>query len=343
MSKIQVTLNINDEHIKRSSGGEELEEAINRELDWLKPGGIDVEGWTFLDKEQENNLLQSFIYTFGTADSFPFQRGWIEVQAQNRQQADQAFRSQYPDITPGILNCSSIYHKEEFQPIWEDHYKDTDWDVCHQIIQVGVPVLDTNMRDAFVLTCVHEHEYGDTWYTSIHATEEEAKAHVEPVRKKANVEEERGEYFNVNIEKTTFDISGLKPHHPLEHLKAVVIVPEDIALEIQEYLKEIQSHSDANDMDKRNATILSLNSFLQGASYALPEHFAMEYDEPNIVNIKYKDMQMPIAFVTKTSYLQNTALQKEMLSKPSLESRINHAEEKRNQVEAGGNQKEHRR
>ena len=215
MSKILVTLNIDDEQIKKVNGREDLEEAICRELDWLTPSGISVEGWSFLDRTQ-----QSFIYTFGSSDSFPHHGGWVEVQAQDRATADEIFRSRYPDRTPGTLNCASIYTQEEFQSIWDKYYKGTDWDVCHQILQS--PSHNQQLREAVLLSCIHEHEYGNTWYTSIHATEEEARVYAEIVREKANVEDDRGEFFNVNTERITVDISKLKSIFPPEQAKPLL-------------------------------------------------------------------------------------------------------------------------
>ena len=84
-----------------------------------------------------NNKLQSFYYTFGTTDSQPYQRGWVEVQAQNRSQADTLFRSRYPDREEGHLNCSSVYDQETFPHILDHFYSGSpDWTVCHDVISL---------------------------------------------------------------------------------------------------------------------------------------------------------------------------------------------------------------
>ncbi len=53
-------------------------------------------------------------YTFGSDGRFPFQGGWVEVEAGSISQAHAIFRACYPDRTLGILNCSDYYTEEEF-------------------------------------------------------------------------------------------------------------------------------------------------------------------------------------------------------------------------------------
>ncbi len=53
-------------------------------------------------------------YTFGSDERFPFQGGWVEVEAENMKQAHALFRACYPDRTPGILNCSDYYTEQQF-------------------------------------------------------------------------------------------------------------------------------------------------------------------------------------------------------------------------------------
>ena len=152
-----------------------------------KDGRVELDGETYfpesLDNENENNRLKyefdlsptplheaterssqrdihtvpaelnSFYYTFGTADTQPFQRGWIEVQALNRQHADQLFRSSYPDRTPGVLNCSSVLdqtHFEEYLDVLADY---PDWQICHGIIQET-----PKMSEGKVYVFCEEHE-----------------------------------------------------------------------------------------------------------------------------------------------------------------------------------------
>lgn len=79
--------------------------------------------------------LQSFYYTFGTSDSFPYKKGWVEVQAADRKEADSLFRKRFPDVHEGVLNCSSVYTKEQFEATLKQSYaKFPDWKVCHELI-----------------------------------------------------------------------------------------------------------------------------------------------------------------------------------------------------------------
>lgn len=53
-------------------------------------------------------------YTFGSDERFPFCGGWVEIEANSLKEAHAVFRAHYPDVTPGILNCSDYYTEEQF-------------------------------------------------------------------------------------------------------------------------------------------------------------------------------------------------------------------------------------
>ena len=55
-----------------------------------------------------------FYYTFGTDEQFPYERGWVEVVADNQEEADAKFRNRFPDVNKGILNCAFVYTEENF-------------------------------------------------------------------------------------------------------------------------------------------------------------------------------------------------------------------------------------
>lgn len=79
--------------------------------------------------------LQSFYYTFGTAEQFPHKHGWVEVKAEDRTKADKLFRAHYPDKNPGVLNCAFVYNKDEFDRIYEETYKKLPIEcICHNVI-----------------------------------------------------------------------------------------------------------------------------------------------------------------------------------------------------------------
>lgn len=59
-------------------------------------------------------LMEKFYFTFGTSEQFPFRGGWVEVVAPSRKAAVRTFRSKYPDVHKGIVNCSDIYTAEQF-------------------------------------------------------------------------------------------------------------------------------------------------------------------------------------------------------------------------------------
>lgn len=92
-------------------------------------------GYALLDKELYPKM-ETFYFTYGTDKNFPFQGGWTEVHAADRNQAVALFRREHPDKTPGLVNCSSIYTEKQFQDKVLPLYKDGDafWSVCHECI-----------------------------------------------------------------------------------------------------------------------------------------------------------------------------------------------------------------
>lgn len=92
-------------------------------------------GYALLDKELYPKM-ETFYFTYGTDKNFPFQGGWTEVHAADRNQAVALFRREHPDRSPGLVNCSSIYTEKQFQDKVLPLYKDGDafWRVCHECI-----------------------------------------------------------------------------------------------------------------------------------------------------------------------------------------------------------------
>jgi len=112
--------------------------------------------------DRKNPMMQSYYYTFGTSETQPFQKGWVEVQAQNRQQADQLFRSSYPDWTPGVLNCSSVLDKNHFTEYLETVSAYPDWCICHGTLQNTLP---SSEGKVYVFCEEHEDENGIREFT----------------------------------------------------------------------------------------------------------------------------------------------------------------------------------
>lgn len=58
--------------------------------------------------------MKTFYFTFGSDERYPFQNGWVEIDAPNLITAQSIFRCYWPDRTEGILNYAFHYTKEEF-------------------------------------------------------------------------------------------------------------------------------------------------------------------------------------------------------------------------------------
>lgn len=135
-------------------------------------------GYALLDKELYPKM-ETFYFTYGTDKNFPFQGGWTEVHAADRNQAVALFRREHPDRSPGLVNCSSIYTKKQFQDKVLPLYKDGDafWSVCHECITpegVTYPIKE-NRPDMDMLLKEFNAAY-DRLYNNAFITSEETSA-----------------------------------------------------------------------------------------------------------------------------------------------------------------------
>ena len=68
-------------------------------------------------------MAESYYFTFGSADHFPFGRdSFVKVEAADPLDAQEAFRKRFPDHTPGVLNCAFVYTQDEFESIAKKYY-----------------------------------------------------------------------------------------------------------------------------------------------------------------------------------------------------------------------------
>ena len=94
---------------------------------WFEPGhesawltcGYNLD-WKILD------CRLNFYYTFGSAEFYPFQNGWVVVKADSRAQADRIFKDHFPCRTPNVLNCAFVYSEHQWREMdpeknWKDY------------------------------------------------------------------------------------------------------------------------------------------------------------------------------------------------------------------------------
>ena len=87
-----------------------------------------------LMKAQESGT-KSFYYTFGSDHGFPYRNGWVVVKAATREEADQKFRSRFPDRPghEGIMNYSFCYS----EALWAEMDPEHTWHgwKCFDVIE----------------------------------------------------------------------------------------------------------------------------------------------------------------------------------------------------------------
>lgn len=67
-------------------------------------------------KNQEKFIMQKFYFTFGSSPTFPFENGWITINADCKSDACKYFTELYPNPKDkDIINCAFIYSEDEFK------------------------------------------------------------------------------------------------------------------------------------------------------------------------------------------------------------------------------------
>lgn len=76
--------------------------------------------------------MNKFYFTFGTDRQYPFQNGYIIVEANNLNSAARIFKEYFPN-RPGseALNCAFYYTEESFMKNWDWCWSKSK---CHGVI-----------------------------------------------------------------------------------------------------------------------------------------------------------------------------------------------------------------
>ena len=90
---------------------------------------------------------QNFYFTYGTLEQFPFKGGWTKVRAENLRQAIALFRAVHPDVTLGLINCSSYYTEDYFKSSGMYKYGNLGAFMHEQISLKVILVNDDNEED----------------------------------------------------------------------------------------------------------------------------------------------------------------------------------------------------
>lgn len=66
--------------------------------------------------------MSKFYYTFGSSPQFPYQNGYIIIEAESFEQADNLFKALFPNpINPHLLNCAFRYSELHWQKAIANH------------------------------------------------------------------------------------------------------------------------------------------------------------------------------------------------------------------------------
>ncbi|MGN0047206.1 MAG: hypothetical protein ACI37P_07815 [Eggerthellaceae bacterium] len=145
---MRYTLEVNiDDDVLRASGMR-ADKFVSRTMRSLQEYGIRViepqepvlDELHSAPEQAPEDRKETYYFSFGTADYFPFKLGWVEVRANSREEACEMFASHYPCRSDSMLNCSFVYN--------ESAWKQTSMSqggpgqVCHRVIDTWGPHRD---------------------------------------------------------------------------------------------------------------------------------------------------------------------------------------------------------
>ena len=134
-------IEIDDDALRAS--GMTADKFASRTMGSLQEYGIRVITPQDLARDELRQALgdqrETFFFSFGTADYFPFKHGWVEVRANSREEACKLFSSHFPNRN-GMLNCSFVYNEREWART--EMNKGLPGQVCHQVIDAWGPYRD---------------------------------------------------------------------------------------------------------------------------------------------------------------------------------------------------------
>lgn len=102
--------------------------------------------------------MAKFYFTYGDSPAFPYQNGWTEVIAENRQFAIMAFE-RFHRKRPGssFINCALIYSERDWEKTYMAAAGENFGHGCHERITVEIDSLvDTLEPENF--TCIERKE-----------------------------------------------------------------------------------------------------------------------------------------------------------------------------------------
>lgn len=77
------------------------------------------------------------LFSFGSWKGYPYQNGFVIIDAPDKKAAIEEFRRRYPDKTPGVINCSDIYtDKDKIKTFTEENNLGAG---CHKYISLNYP------------------------------------------------------------------------------------------------------------------------------------------------------------------------------------------------------------
>lgn len=85
--------------------------------------------------------MKKFYFTFGNSYDYPYQGGYLVVNAIDRDDAIEKYRRKYPDIHENTVNCAFIYTENEWKNI------NLGQSLCHEVIDCRFKFIEAKLVD----------------------------------------------------------------------------------------------------------------------------------------------------------------------------------------------------
>ena len=83
--------------------------------------------------------MKKFYFTFGNSYDYPYQGGYLVVNAIDRDDAIEKYRRKYPDIHENTVNCAFIYTENEWKNI------NLGQSLCHEVIDCRFKFIEAKL------------------------------------------------------------------------------------------------------------------------------------------------------------------------------------------------------
>lgn len=90
--------------------------------------------------------MAKFYFTFGSSSAFPYQNGYLVIEADNLKDAAACFKEHYPNKSPDVLNCSDYYTELQWEKVQEYYQGEAPKEVLYaNFLNIDLDTFDAEL------------------------------------------------------------------------------------------------------------------------------------------------------------------------------------------------------